>query len=65
MEAVIIILAYLGNIFLNRWLNKIDYKKYHGSIEPFIWFIPIIGTVVFLVSLVGEWKNNWFTGKNW
>ena len=40
MEAVIISLAYVANVFLNRWLNKIDYKKYHGSIEPFIWFIP-------------------------
>ena len=65
MEAIIIILAYGANVFLNRWLNKIDYKKYHASIEPFIWFIPIIGTVVFLLSLVDEWKNNWFTGKNW
>jgi hypothetical protein len=64
MEAIII-LAYVANVFLNRWLNKIDYKNYGSSIEPFLWFLPIIGTIVFLCSLIGEWKDNWFTGKNW
>ena len=66
MTATIIILAYVANVFLNRWLNKIDYKKYNASIEPVIWYLSIFGTLILLLSLFGELhKDSWFTGKNW
>lgn len=71
MEAIII-LAYGANVFLTRWLNKIDHQKHYAPIVPILWFLPIIGTSVFLCSLIGEWtkklvngQKNWFTGKNW
>lgn len=66
MIITIIILAYVANVFLTRWLNKIDYKYYNADPTPFLWFIPLAGTLVILISLISEVKtNNWFTGKNW
>ena len=66
MIIAIIILAYVANVFLNRWLNKIDYKKYNASVEPVIWYLSIFGTLILLLSLFGELhKDSWFTGKNW
>jgi|688.fasta_scaffold174282_4 hypothetical protein len=67
MEAVIISLVYVANVFLNRWLNKKLYKidKFNG-INPMLWFFPIVTTVVFGLELINEQsRKNKFTGKNW
>jgi hypothetical protein len=69
MTIVILVLAYLANVFLAREINKrlhnIDdnYKPLWG-----IWLIPIIGVLSYVVVLLielGGTKRNWFTGKNW
>jgi hypothetical protein len=63
-----IILAYIGNVFLNRWLNKIVYKKNIAKIEVFTWFIPVLVTIAFILVLLNhfiEKKSNWFIGKHW
>lgn len=66
MTIAIIILAYVASVFLNRWLNKIDYKKYNAEIVPCIWYLSIFGTLILLLSLFGELhKDSWFTGKDW
>lgn len=67
MEIVIISLAYVANVFLNRWLNKQLYKidKFNG-INPMLWFFPILTTIVFGLDLINEQGGkNKFTGKNW
>jgi hypothetical protein len=67
METVIIILVYVANVFLNRWLNKTLYKidKFNG-INPMFWFFPIVTIVVFGLELINEQsRKNKFTGKNW
>ncbi len=65
--ALIIIIAYILNVFLNRWLNYIDYKKYNGNIAPAIWFFSIMATIAFLACIVIKYfdRPNWFTGKYW
>ena len=68
MTITIIILAYVANVFFNRWLNKVLYKKDVIEITPFfVWFIPILSIIVFLWIWADEIKpsSNWFTGKNW
>jgi hypothetical protein len=69
MTIAIIILAYVANVFLNRWLNKIVFKIDEDYvIIPNIWFVPVVVTIAFLVIIIKE-KNkpetNWFTGKYW
>ena len=67
MTIAIIILAYIANIFLNRWLNKIIYKRGYADIAVWVWFIPFACTIAMII-LIGEnieIKKNWFTGKNW
>jgi len=65
MNTILIIsIAYVLNVFFNRWLNKIVYKQEGGAIVPFMWFIPIITTIALLFILL-ESKKNWFTGKHW
>ena len=69
MTIAIIILAYVANVFLNRWLNKIVFKiDNYYVIIPLIWFVPVVVTIAFLVIIIEE-KNkpetNWFTGKYW
>jgi lipid-A-disaccharide synthase-like uncharacterized protein len=71
MILTIIILAYVVNVFLNRWLNKIIVKKNtESSIVPIVWFMSFVGTILFF-SFIIEYSNftnkfiNWFTGKNW
>jgi hypothetical protein len=63
----IILLAYVVNIFLNRWLNKIAYKKGYCEILVWAWFIPILPSVAILTHIIAsiEIKGNWFNGKNW
>jgi hypothetical protein len=64
----IIILAYIANIFLNRWLN---YKLWQQDKDtpkcPLMWFIPVAYVIAFIIVILDneEWKNNWFTGKYW
>jgi len=68
MIITMIILAYIGNVFLNRWLNKIVYKKNIAKIEVFTWFIPVLVTIAFILVLLNhfiEKKSNWFIGKHW
>jgi hypothetical protein len=68
MEIAIIILAYVANVFLNRYINKIMYRKFNSSIDPFMWFLPIpIMVLMFVFTLIVECllNKNWFTGKNW
>ena len=67
MTIAIIILAYVANVFLNRWLNKIAWKKELIDILPITWFIPILSTIGYLSIFINEInpKSNWFTGKNW
>jgi hypothetical protein len=67
MIITIIILAYVANVFLNRWLNKIAWKKELIDILPITWFIPILSTIGYLSIFINEInpKSNWFTGKNW
>ena len=64
---IALILAYIANVFLNRWLNKIAYKRGDAEIEIWLWFIPILTSIVMLIIILDniEKKNNWFTGKNW
>ncbi len=66
MITSLIIIAYIANVFLNRYLNKILYKMTMSK-TPFLWFIPIITTIALLIAIVTEkgFKDNWFTGKNW
>ena len=69
MTILIIILAYIANIFIARFFNKLATKYEHIS-APFIWFFPIIGVLVFIIIYLTEIfrvdkKSNWFTGKNW
>ena len=66
MEIALIIIAYILNVFLNRWLNYILYKKDHLKLPP-IWFLSILGTCALLGVIVIEYFNkpNWFTGRDW
>ncbi len=63
----IVILAYVVNIFLNRWINKIAYKRNCAEVLVWAWFIPILPGVAILTHIIAstEIKNDWFTGKNW
>jgi len=72
MILTIIILAYVLNVFLNRWL---DYKTQQSGIV-FFWFIPIFPTIALIIlgflDFCDEKKlqiNNrfWncFVGKHW
>lgn len=68
MWITIIILAYVANVFLNRWLNKIDYKYNNAAILPAFWFTSLICTIVITVSIIVDFsrkRKNWFTGKYW
>ncbi len=64
---IVLILAYIANVFLNRWLNKIAYKRGDANIEFLYWFVPIATTMAMLAIVLQniKIKKNWFTGKNW
>jgi len=66
MEIALIIIAYILNVFLNRWLNYILYKM-EGIIFTPSWFCSIIGTCALLVTIIISYtdKPNWFTGRDW
>jgi predicted PurR-regulated permease PerM len=71
MILTIIILAYVANMFLNRWLNKIIVKiNRESSIVPIVWFMSFVGTILFFSFIIEYSKHtnkfiNWFNGKNW
>ena len=69
MTIAIIIIAYVLNVFLNRWLNKLIYKYDRDpDLMIGVWFIPIVSTLFFLIVLIivsADKDNNWFTGKYW
>ena len=67
MIIVLIIIAYILNVFLNRWLDYILCKKYNFRKSVPFWFLPIIGTIIFLGCIIIEYfdKPNWFTGRDW
>ena len=68
MTITIVILAYVANVFFNRWLNKVLYKKDFVEIAPImVWFIPLFSSIVLLSIWLKEFKpkSNWFTGKYW
>ncbi len=68
MIIVILIIGYILNVFLTRWINKIAYKKKKAERIPFLWFIPIITFMVLLFIIYIEdslKKDSWFSGKNW
>ena len=66
MEIALIIIAYILNVFLNRWLNYIIYKNDKVKATP-IWFFSIMGTIVFLAIMIINYfsKPNWFIGRDW
>lgn len=71
MTLTIILLAYVANVFLNRWINKIAHKidDYIPKMVLF-WFVPIIPSCMFLFLIaINKYddmeKDNWFTGKHW
>lgn len=70
MKVALIIILYVGNVFLNRWLNFIACKKdkYEPPI-PLLWFLSLVGTFVYLIAYFeGVKKPKWmdeFLGNNW
>ena len=76
METAIIILAYVANVFLSRFLARVLIKlepNFKG-IPIFIWFIPIaapIAIALMIMFVSGDKINlnnkfyNWFSGKHW
>jgi len=67
MKITLIIIGYILNVFLNRWLNYILYAKYGQKKEIVIWFLSIPGTTIFIISIITNYFEyaNWFTGKYW
>ena len=69
MTITLLIIAYVLNVFLNRWLNKLIYKYDRDpDLMIGVWFIPIVSTLFFLIVLIivsADKDNNWFTGKYW
>jgi len=68
MTLTIIIIAYIANIFLSRWLNYKVWKiEKHAPIAPIVWFIPIAPIIAFPILIIEKKfnKDNWFTGKYW
>jgi hypothetical protein len=67
MTITLIIIAYILNVFLNRWLNYTIYTKYGELKVPAIWFLSIISTIIFIIVIMIYYfeNDNWFTGKYW
>ena len=68
MTVLVIILAYVANVFLNRYINKIMYLKLRCNIVPLMWFMPFPVMVLVLIFAILDNLgsiNCWFTGKNW
>jgi len=67
MIITLIILAYVANVFINRWFNKLMYQKFDDYVYPSIWFFPApIMLVFFIISYADDIElSDWFTGKKW
>lgn len=67
MIIAIIIILYILQVFLNRWLNKILYKTADWDITPVAWFTPVACTIAFIIIyfIDNDYGDNWFTGKYW
>jgi cytochrome c-type biogenesis protein CcmH/NrfF len=68
MTALIIIILYVLNIFIARWMNKILFKKGILKYKEWIeWFIPIIPIIIYVAIyfIENKFNSNCFTGKNW
>jgi hypothetical protein len=67
MTITLIILAYVANVFINRWFNKLMYQKFDDCIVPYLWLIPApIMLVFFIISYTVRIEiSDWFTGKKW
>lgn len=80
MDILIIIILYVINIIVSRWLNKIAYNKTKNNIDnncsivPILWFVPIVPIIVLLFGIAihgnedNKHKKNiitWFLGRNW
>ena len=67
MTITLIVIGYILNVFLNRWLNYILYTKYGQQNEPVVWFLSIIATLIFIIAIIINYFENesWFTGKYW
>lgn len=72
MTVLLICVAYVANVFLNRWLNKVlvKYNSDDYEVIPSSWFWSLIATVIITGIIIGDFKllksrSNWFTGKHW
>lgn len=70
MTITLIILAYVANVFFNRWLNKVIYdNNILDDILWVLWFIPFATTIIFILVLLANiseiTRTNWFNGKHW
>ena len=80
MDGLTLIVLYIFNVIISRWLNKIAYNKTKNnihnqcSIVPILWFIPIVPILVLLFGIAihgnkdDKNKKNiitWFLGGNW
>ncbi len=77
MTILIIVLIYLGTVFLARWLNykAIVSEGGYGPIWAITWIIPPINIIIicaFICVIISNIKFNidsqiinWFTGKHW
>jgi hypothetical protein len=69
MTITLLIIAYVLNVFLNRWLNKLIYKHdQDNKLMTSVWFIPIVGTIflfIVFIDVSATKEKNWFTGKYW
>jgi branched-subunit amino acid transport protein AzlD len=73
MIVLFYISLYILNVFLNRWLNYLLFKK-GISIIPIFWFVPIFMTVAMIAMLIINYlskidiNSKWFDrflGKHW
>lgn len=69
MTTVIVILVYVANVFLNRFLTYLSVKNQgkNSSVTYdvwYIWFVPIIGNLWCTLDFLSSINNN-FNGKNW
>jgi hypothetical protein len=67
MIIAIIILAYVANVFLNRYINKLLYLNRHISRVPLIWLFPFPIMLIVWISIVTYESKviDWFTGESW
>jgi hypothetical protein len=69
MVVIILVILYIINVFVTRWLNKIAYLKlkdndtHNCSILPFMWFIPIFPAIILVFIILFHGNNNKFINK--